>query len=49
MNIQNLNHSTTQKTSNFAELYGQHLKNLNRGFGKKNDKKLSQKKSNCLS
>ena len=35
MNNQNIRIPNGQKSSNFSELYEQHLKNLNKGLGKK--------------
>jgi hypothetical protein len=37
INAQNI-HLNGQKTSNFAEIYEQHLKNLNKGFAKNSAK-----------
>jgi hypothetical protein len=42
-------HQNGQKTSNFAELYEQHLKNLNKGFAKNSAKNTSQSSAQGLS
>lgn len=48
MNAQNI-HQNGQKTSNFAELYEQHLKNLNKGLAKNAAKNTLQSGAQGLS
>lgn len=52
MNLQNLRLPTGQRSSNFAELYEKHLRNLNKGLGKKgslNSKNTSKNNPGGLS
>lgn len=44
----NIPHGNAKKSSNFAVIYEQHLKNLNKGHGRKSDCK-NPKQSNGLS
>ena len=41
----NIPHGNAKKSSNFAVIYEQHLKNLNKGAGKKLDSKTSKQTS----